>query len=327
MATNLSPEYREAEQKLKQARTAEEKVAALRLMLSRIPKHKGTEKLQADIKRRLSKLRAEAQQQERKRGFSIHVEREGAGQVAVLGPPNAGKSSLVARLTGVQLEVADYPFTTQRPHPAMMSYEDVQVQLVDLPPVSPVHTESWVPGIARNADLALVVFDASAPDALEQIEETTRLLEASKLRLVGHRVPADGSASVVSRHALFVGTRADLAGADACLETLREIYEGRLDINAVSAVTGRGIDEVKQKIFEALHVVRVYSKPPHHEPELERPFVLPAGTTLLEFAGHVHRDFLENLKFARVWGAGKFDGQRVNKDYEVQDRDVIELHA
>jgi ribosome-interacting GTPase 1 len=295
-------------------------------MLSTIPKHKGTEKLQADIKRRLAKLKNEAQQQERKRGFSIHVEREGAGQVAVLGPPNAGKSRLVQELSGVELEVADYPFTTQRPHPAMMPFEDVQVQLVDLPPVSPIHTESWVPGIARNADLVLLVVDLSAADVLEQADDTLRMLEAGKLRLVPHKVTPDGNASIAEKRTLFVGSKRDEAGAGENLEALSEIYAGRLGFLPVSATSREDVESLRRTIFSALDLVRVYSKPPHHEPEMQRPYVLPAGSTLLDFASEVHRDFVEKLKFARVWGEGKFDGQRVNKDYLVADRDVIELH-
>ncbi len=326
MPTNLTPEYRRAEQELKEARSPEEKVAALKLMLSTIPKHKGTEKLQADIKRRLAKLRSAAEQHEKRRGFSIHVEREGVGQVAVVGPPNTGKSRLVAALTGVELDVASYPFTTQRPHPAMMPYEDVQVQLVDLPPVSSVHTESWIPGIVRNADLSLVVVDLAADEALEQADETLGILEGSKVRLVGHRVVADGSARVAERQALLVGNKLDAAGAAGTAEALAELFEGKLPLWPVSAERGGGVEELRAEIFGLLKLVRVYSKPPHHEPEMDKPYVLPAGSTLCDFASRVHRDFADKLKFARVWGHGKFDGQRVNKDHVLGDRDVVELH-
>jgi len=326
MPTNLTPEYRKAEQELKRARSPEEKVAALNLMLSTIPKHKGTEKLQADIKRRLAKLRTQAEQQEKKRGFSIHVEREGAGQVAVVGPPNAGKSRLVAALSGVELEVADYPFTTQRPHPAMMPFEDVQVQLVDLPPVSAEHTESWIPGIVRNADLSLVVIDLSSPDALEQAEETLTILAKNKVELVGHVVDADGSASIVERQALLIGNKLDADGAADTAGLLAGIYDGRLPLRPVSAARGDGLEELRSQIYVLLRLVRVYSKPPHHEPEMDRPYVLPDGSTLHDFASRVHRDFADKLKFARVWGHGKFDGQRVNKDHVLCDKEVVELH-
>ena len=210
MPANLTPEYRAAEQQLMQAKTPAEKLEALRLMLSRMPKHKGTDKLQADLKRRIARANEEIQSQAKQKRFAIHVEREGAAQVAIIGPPNAGKSRLVSALTGVALEVAPYPFTTQRPVPAMMPYEDVQIQLVDLPPVSAAHTESWVFGMVRIADAALLVVDLSSADVLDQIEEVLTTLERSKLKLVREAVEADPSASVASKQCWLVGTKLDL---------------------------------------------------------------------------------------------------------------------
>ena len=137
MPANLTPEYLAAEEEFKSAQSHEEKIAALERMLSTVPKHKGTEKLQADIKRRLSRERKEGHKKGGARTVPFWlVKKEGAGQVALIGPPNAGKSSLLAALTNARPEVADYPFTTHAPTPGMMAYENIQVQLIDLPPVS-----------------------------------------------------------------------------------------------------------------------------------------------------------------------------------------------
>ncbi|UCF67555.1 MAG: 50S ribosome-binding GTPase [Acidobacteriota bacterium] len=326
MPTNLTPEFRHAEQEYKRASTPEEKTAALKQMLSTIPKHKGTEKMQADIKRRLAKLKDEIRQQTKKRGFSIHVDREGAGQVTIVGPPNSGKSSLIASLSGVELEIAAYPFTTQCPHPAMMAFEDVQIQLVDLPPVSRLHTESWVAGIVRISDLVVIVVDLGADDALEQVEETLEVLEASKVRLVGGEPNSEPWASIVEKPALMIGTKCDLSGGPDNAAALSELYGDRFELLTVSAETGEGLDEARRHVFQRLKLIRVYSKPPHHEAELDRPYVLAEGSSLQDFASLVHKDFAEKLKFARVWGEGKYDGQRINRDFVLSDRDVVELH-
>jgi ribosome-interacting GTPase 1 len=326
MPANLTPEYRAAEQQLMQAKTPVEKLAALRLMLSRIPKHKGTDKLQADLKRRIARLNDEIRSQVKQKGFAVHVEREGAAQVVVVGPPNAGKSRLVSELTGVALEVAPYPFTTQRPAPAMMPYQDIQIQLVDLPPVSAEHTEAGVFGIVRAADAVLLVVDLSAADVLDRIEEVITALGLSKLKLAREAVESDPAASVASKQCRLVGTKLDLPGSRGNLEVLQELYGERFGISAVSSESGENMQPLREGIFRILRLVRVYSKPPHEPADVKKPFVLQQGSTLRDFANTVHHDFAERLKYARVWGHGKFEGQRINRDYTLCDRDVIELH-
>ena len=326
MPANLTPDYLKAEEEFKKARTLQEKLAALKRMLSTVPKHKGTDKLQADIKRRIARLKEDIQQQGKRKGYAVYVEKEGAAQVAVVGPPNSGKSQLVATLTNVEVEVADYPFTTQKPFPAMMPYEDIQIQLVDLPPVSTMHMEFWVPNIVRNADAALFVVDLSASEILEQIEETTFLLEKNKVRLVGYDTESDPWASILEKKTWLVGTKLDLSDGAYNWEVVKELYFGKFGLSAVSAKSTENIERLRVEIFEMLHILRVYSKRPHNEADMTKPFVLKRGSTLLDFANQVHHDFSEQLKFARIWGHGKFDGQRVNKNYVLNDRDVIELH-
>ena len=326
MPANLTPEYREAEQQLRQAGTPEEKLTALRRMLSTIPKHKGTEKLQADLKRRIARLRTEIQSQTRKKGYAVQVEREGVAQVVLVGSPNAGKSQLAAALTGVSLEVAPYPYSTQRPVPAMMPYEDILIQLVDLPPVSPVHTEAWLPNIVRTADAALIVADLSSPDVPDQIADCLSTLEEKKVRLVGGESDATPWASVAEKKARLVGTKLDLPHAEERWKALIDLYGKKFESSIVSGQSGTNLEGLREDIFRMLRLVRIYSKPPGREADRSRPFVLGEESTLLDFAKTVHHDFEERLKFARVWGHEKFEGQRINKDYRVRDGDVIELH-
>ena len=327
MPANLTPDYLRAEEEYKKASTPQERLEALKKMYAAMPKHKGTDKLQADIKRRIAAVRDEIQKGDKKKGFGIKVDVEGAGQVTLAGPPNSGKSQLVAALTGTHLEVAPYPFTTRLPQPAMMLYEDIQIQLVDLPPISRQHMDFWVPNVIRTSNMLLLVFDLSDQAALEQIDETRAILEEAKLKLVPYKPTDEHWASVIEKRTLFVGTKLDMPGAEETWSVIQELYRGSYNMIAVSAVAGHALTDLKQLIFLSLNIVRIYSKPPGKETDLTRPFTLPKGSTLLQFATAVHRDFAEHLKFARLWGHGKFEGQRINRDYILQDRDIIELHA
>lgn len=326
MPANLTPQYLEADKRFKAAKTTEEKIAALEEMLALIPKHKGTEHLQGDLKRRLAKFRAEAEQARRRRGgFSISVDREGAGQVVLVGPPNAGKSSLVTCLTNAQPEVGDYPFTTRRPIAGMMPFVNIQIQLVDLPAVSDEYMEPWVPSLVRPADLALLVGDLTSPSVLEDLDKALAILERSKLALVSPESPPPptGWAHIPT---LLLGNKAEAPSAETALEILRAEYGSRFPVHAVSARTGLGLEPLRRLIYDGLGIVRVYSKPPGKEPSMRSPVVLPSGSTIVEMAAAIHKDFARQLKYARVWGGTKFSGQRVQRDYVVQEGDVIELH-
>jgi ribosome-interacting GTPase 1 len=313
MPANLSPEYLEAEQQYREAKTPAEKIAALERMLATIPKHKGTEKLQADIKRRLSQTRKEAQQ---KKGGAhatpfYQVEREGAGQVVLIGPPNAGKSQLLARLTNARPEVADYPFTTRIPLPGMMNFEDVQIQLVDLPPIAPEFTEPWLPQVLRYANLGVLMVDVNEPAVLEQIEYIEQRLDAWRVRRPG----------------LLVANKGDLPGARENFQALEDLFGERYRCLLISAQTGEGLDRFARAVFEGLELVRVYTKAPGKKPDLTAPFVARRGDTVVDVARMVHKDFAEKLKFARLYRLdGDRDGIMVERTYVVQDQDILEFH-
>jgi len=327
MPANLTPEYLAAEEQFKQAKTSPEKIAALEEMLRTIPKHKGTEKMQADLKRRLSKLRGESG---KKHGAKTappvyYVPREGAGQVALVGPANTGKSSLLARVTHATPEIADYPFTTRLPQPGMMPFENIQIQLVDLPPLDRAFGEAWVPQAIRNADAAVLVVDLAAAEVLDQVAETLARLEESRI-VLGHTtepVPLGG----VRKPALLVGNKLDTAGARATWEALADLWRERFPQQAVSTRTGEGLEEFRRAVFDLLGIVRVYTKAPGKKPDVTAPFILPRGATIVDVAARVHKDFTATLKFARVWGHSRFDGQMVQRDYRVEDQDVVELHV
>ena len=294
-------------------------------MMATIPRHKGTEKMQAELKRRLSKLRAEQSRRPASRIDIIHrVEKEGAGQVAMVGPPNSGKSLLVRRLTHAMPEVADYPFTTRGPLPGMMPFEDVQVQLVDLPPVHPDFPESWLYQIIRNADAALLVVDLSDPDLLEDLETTLGQVANAKVEL--HQAEFPNTPGWLRKRTLLVANKIDVGGAPEDFEVLRDLFGERFVLTRASAETGEGLESLRQSVFELLEVIRVYTKAPGRKLERTAPYILKRGSRLIDLAGHVHQDFLAQLKYARLWRGGRFEGQMVNRDHVLEDKDVVELH-
>lgn len=330
MPANLTPDYKAAEERFRQATTTEEKVECLEEMLALIPKHKGTEKLQADIKRRLSRLRQESESARggARRAAAFRIEKEGAGQIALVGPPNAGKSSLLAALTRAQPPIGDYPFTTQAPIPGMMPYEDVQIQLIDLPPVTDEYLDPWLPGLIRRAEGVFLVADLASDDLLSETEAVVQRLERAHIVLV-RDVPDNPEPLLTYRRTLLVANKTDAEGAHERLALLHELFPPEYyPTLAVSAHTGEGLEALREAAWQLIGVIRVYGKPVGRKPDMDRPFALPHGSTVADFAAAVHRDLPAQLRSARVWGpSARFPGQTVDRDHVLADQDVVELHT
>lgn len=330
MPANLPPQYHEAEEEFRRAETPDAKLDALQKMLRLIPKHKGTEKMQGDIKKRIAKWKDQAEQAGKrggKRSDPSHVPREGAAQVVVIGPPNAGKSSLLSVLTGLEPVIADYPFTTRVPQPGMMFHQGIAVQLVDTPALDPDVTERWVSGLIRNADLAVLVLDLARDDLIEQWEMVHSVLDSLRIQLVGggssKTIQDDGWAKIPAVH---IGNKCAMEDAGARLAILGELIEDLPPIHPVSARTGSGLEDLKERITCTLKLIRVFSKPPGKDPDLTQPFVVRQGDTVEDLALMVHKDLARKMKFARVWGTRVYDGQRVAMEYELNDGDIVELN-
>ena len=327
MAANLTPQYRKAEEAYRRASGDEEKLACLEEMFRLMPKHKGTDHLQADLKRRMSQLRrGEKKTQASRRAAGELVDKQGAGQVVLLGGANVGKSRLVAALTDAPALVAEYPYSTQRAQPGMMKFEDAQIQLVDLPAVTPDFMPTWVPDMVRRADMSLLVADLGTDDVVDQIQVVLDRLAAVKIELHESPPPREDGDKTTHRRALIVANKCDLPGAEDRLGTMRELLGECLPMHVVSAETGQGLDDLPRVVFQALHVIRVYSKVPHKPADMSDPFVLPEGANVLDFARTVHKELADKLARARIWGEGLYDGQFVKRDHVLADRDVVELH-
>jgi len=324
MPANLPPQYYEAEEVYRSAQTPEEKIAALKEMLAVMPKHKGTEKLQADLKKRISKVKEEKKKKSKSKSTynPYLIDKEGAGQVILLGYPNVGKSSIVDSLSNAKVEVAEYPFSTSLPTAGMVAYEDIQIQLIDTPPLIPDDVPGPMISAIFHADYITIVIDSSADDCLDQLSNIVDFLEEK--RIIREEIPENIKAYHLE-DILIVATKVDLEGTNDNLDIINELYPN-IEILKVSNKTGININEIPFILFKKLNVIRVYSKAPGKEPDYDRPFILDKGATVLDFAQLVHKDFAKNLKKARIWGSARFDGQNVAKDHQLEDQDVVELH-
>jgi ribosome-interacting GTPase 1 len=322
MPTNVTPEYKKAEAAFREARTTDEKIERLEDMISLLPKHKGTDHLFADLKRRLARLReqAEAGGQKTGGGYGLGFTREGAAQVVLVGPPNSGKSSIVSALTGAQHEVGDWPFTTTRIAPGMAPFRDIQIQLVDTPPVTDSYMPDHLLGLLRAADAMLLVADVGSDTLIEDLEAVLKALSDRHVGLVRERDPEDRD-HVLCR---VLANKSDAPGAPARLELLRELT-GDLEVTPLSCADGGNVADLPEMVYRWLGIRRVYTKIPGQKPDLDHPYTVFRGGTVEDICQRVHRDFYESLKFARLW-RGTADPITVSRHEPVEDEDILELH-
>lgn len=331
MATNLTPQYHRAEEEYRRAASLEDEVKWLEVMLREMPKHKASEKLQSDIKQKLSRAKKELEQ-ERKTGsggksVGVRIPRQGAGTAVLLGGPNAGKSQLLAALTRATPVVAPYPFTTQTPLPGMMAFEDALVQLVDTPPISPDFFEPYMQGLIRAADVAVLVVDLERDEGLDEAEAVFDRLGGTKTRLGAASELDPDDIGISYTQTLLALNKCDAPDFGSRAALFDELYPHALPKFPISATTGEGLDALRRAIYESLGVIRVYTRRPGVKAELDRPFTIPTGGTVLDVARLVHKDLAEKLRFAKVWGAGVHDGSQVRGDHVLSDKDVVELHT
>ena len=329
MPANLTILYHKAERDYRRATTPEEELRCLQEMLRELPKHKGTDKMQADLKQKISQAKSDYQSalESKKKGPGVRIPRQGAGRVILIGGPNAGKSQFVASTTNADPEVAGYPFTTREPAPAMMPFEDVKIQLIDMPPITRDLMDPATGDLVRRADLVLLMVDLGADEGWDQCQEVLNQFK-TKTRLGRESYLDRDDIGRFYTRTFLVPNKIDLDESRLRWQLFQESPVPDLETFLISAKSLEGVDQLKSAIWESLDMVRVYTKSPKDkDPDFTNPFTIRRGDSLAEVAALVHKDIAENLKFARVWGSQVHDGTQVKADYVVQDRDVVELHV
>lgn len=306
MAANLPPQFFELQKKLKEAKDSQEKIAILEELLRIVPKHKGTEKVQEDLKRKLARARKEEKRKPKQKPLFV-IKKEGAGQVVIVGPPNSGKSSLLNLLTQANVKVAPYQFTTQIPQPGMMPYENILIQLIDTPPLTQDFFPGWMKEIIKNSDILLVLLDLSSENLIEDIKFFQNKISELNLR---------------EKKVIWVGNKIDLEEAKNKLLLAKK----DLEIFPISVLKKIGIEELKRKIFKELEIIRIYTKVPNKEPNFTIPFIIKKGSKLLDLAKEIHEDLIKSFKFAKLFKKGEKKPKIVGKEYILEDEDIIEIH-
>ncbi len=336
MPANLTPEYKAAEAAYRRARDAKERLECLREMLRTIPKHKGTDHLQADIKSRIKQLTDELAAPRKggaRTGPATVIRREGAAQIALIGPANAGKSTLHAKLTGSNAHCGPYPFTTQFPQPGMLAYEDIHFQLVDLPPVAREHPVPWFANALQPADAVLLVVDLKDPACVDQIKVVHEILLEKRVTLTATWNSIGSDDALANPFAIELPTLMIVSKIDEIpqwqqeLQVFRELSGLRYHAIAVSAITGVGLGQIAPWLFTQLAIARVYTKTPGRAADKDKPFTVRRGQTVHDVAALVHKEIAQSLKYARLWRGQEFNGQQVGRDHAVADGDIIELHV
>ncbi|UCE41081.1 MAG: 50S ribosome-binding GTPase [Candidatus Aminicenantes bacterium] len=328
MPANLPPQYFEKEKELKKAKTPQERIAIIEELLAIVPKHKGTEKLQALLKTKIAKLKIQGQKSSAgaRHTATFQVEKTGAGQVIVIGSPNTGKSSLIKALTNAHPEIGNYPFTTRLPSPAMMPYENIQIQLVDMPPITQDYFEFWQAELIKGADAILLVLDLSLPDPAEDILTLLAKLEEKRIGLFPQEHPIPPDKQQFMKKTMIIANKCDHPRTEENLEKIKSFIDPGFTPISISIFKENTLEYLRKQIYILLDVIRVYSKIPGKKVDHSDPFVFKKGSSLMDMAKAVHKDFAQKLKYARIWGKNKYQGQKVNRSYILEDEDIIELH-
>lgn len=305
MPINAGPEYFAAKLRYEAARTTRDRIKALQEMITAAPKHKSSEHLLAQLRKKLADLKKELVTNAKKKagsgGGGWAIRKEGDAQVVLLGYPSSGKSTILSRLTNAKPLIADYPYTTQAPEIGTMKYSNVDVQLIEVPAIAEGTSESErgsaLFSIVRNADGLVLVVDAR--DFQRQLSVVMNELKKS---------------GITGKPALAIVTKGSRADAVGNIEP------------RVKTIEDKDPEVLKREIWEMLGKIRVYTR--KGERTEERPMVMKKESTVRDFTSMIHKELLDDFRFARVWRKGSpYSGQRVGLDFALRDEDTVEIFA
>jgi uncharacterized protein len=319
MPANLPTIYHKIEARLKFADTSEEKISILREMLAVMPKHKGTDGLRAELNSKIAKLKKEAKKKPQARRLDLtHVPKMGIAQVVLMGAPNSGKSALLAAMTNATPEVASYPFTTQKPDVGMIEFENVQIQLVDTPPLYENFHPPWLLALGRSSNVIIGMISGSKSNPEKELDSLLSRLETGSIFLES-RDFYNGE-DLMRKNGFIIVSR---SGEDK-IKLLREKYGERLDFQRFEL--NSEVEILKKEIYDFLNLIRIYTKPPGKEADFTEPVVLSKGSTVEDAAYHIHKDFANKMKYTKLW-RGSNNPRQVGPEEVLMEGDVVEFHS
>jgi ribosome-interacting GTPase 1 len=358
MSTNAGLGYAIAQKKLAEAKTPEERLAALLEMQSEAPKHKGAERLRADLNKKVAEARSEIERSRAvssKKGsasVSMYVKKDGAGQIVIVGLPNSGKSWLLNKLVGKEIaEVTPYPFATKEPVPAMFNYEGALIQIVELPALIEGSAEGKaqgreIIGVVRNSDAVLFTINSDEQKRvlLNEMEKSYVYINRTRppIAVKGSSFPGIQISGkeflkfpvlqleMYLKNSGYQNCQVIISGPINSLGDVAEAmnekicYKKAVFVNPYE-INDHSIVDLKDQLFLVLDLVLVFTKKPGKEADMSDPLALPKGSTIFDLAKLLHKDFAKNLKFAKVWGSTKFPGQTVGPDFVLKNKDIVEI--
>lgn len=319
MPANLPQIYHKIEGRLKFASTSEEKISIVKEMLSVMPKHKGTDGLRAELNSKISKLKKEAKKKPQARRLDMnYVPKMGIAQVVLMGAPNSGKSTILAELTNADPEVASYPFTTQKPDVGMIEFENVQIQLVDTPPLYENFHPPWLLALGRISDVLIALIDGSKTNPIKELDLLLSRLEQGLIFLESRDYYTGDE--LMKKSGFVIISRSEKRG----FGPLRKKYGDRL--NFVGFDLSSDVEALKKNIYDFLNLIRIYTKPPGKEADFTEPVVLRKGATVLDAAYQIHKDFADKMKYTKLW-RGDNNPRQVGPEEGLNEGDVVEFHS
>lgn len=340
----------------------QERIAQIEEEIRKTPHHKGTDHYLGKMRARIAKLEDELAEKQSKKGgggTTFAVAKQGDATVVLVGYPSVGKSTLLNLLTEANSRVAPYAFTTITVIPGMMDYKGAKIQILDLPGLVGGAAKGKGRGreilsVVRSADLLLLIVDITkSEEQLKSIETelyaagvrinqkpplvlikkkakgglrsnvSLAITIASEFRLVNAEIQVKEDLNVNQLIDAFLGNRVYLPALTVINKIdQRNNYEKNPDFLYLSGLLGQGVEELKEKIWEKLNLIRVYLKTPGCEPDKDKPLILKKGQTVKDAVFKISQEL--QVKEAKVWGQSvKFPGQNVGLNHKLADEDIL----